>query len=226
MRGFRPSIAWQNRYLLKVYALLRVYAPDHVKRDHIDDVIHEVIAATLEELRAGTWQHGWEVGEVFLRTLLYNRVRNRKRMRRRGQKRDGEYLRSREMTPSSWMSPDRTDHEEWNDEFRKDVLKSLPKRCRKAYRMVREEGLSYAEVARRLGKSVCTVRGHVVTAHRRYREELERQGITVGNADAEANATGDRHRLGAAPMVATVGTASLNAGRVGTTVSAGKRAVG
>jgi RNA polymerase sigma-70 factor (family 1) len=54
-----------------------------------------------------------------------------------------------------------------NNEFRKKVLASvneLPPKCRMAYKLIREDGLSYKEVGRILNISVNTVENHVTAA--------------------------------------------------------------
>jgi DNA-directed RNA polymerase specialized sigma24 family protein len=57
------------------------------------------------------------------------------------------------------------------------VVERLPKRRGHAYYMVREEGSSYREAARRLHVSEHTVRNYIVTAHRSLRHEFEKRGI-------------------------------------------------
>jgi hypothetical protein len=65
------------------------------------------------------------------------------------------------------------------EEFRAWLARKLPRRCRQAYWLARVEGLTHAEVGRRLGVSVMTVQTFVRDAHRILRSELEREGISA-----------------------------------------------
>jgi RNA polymerase sigma factor (sigma-70 family) len=169
--------ARQNRYLLKVYALLHRFAPEHVREDHVDDVVHEIVESILVKVRAGSWVYPAVIEEAFIRRLIVNRRKNRGKERRRGAARDAEHLRSRELMHPIWTSADQSETEEKLAAIQHEVVEKLPKRCRHAYYMVREEGSSYREAARRLRVSEHTVRNYIVTAHRSLRHEFEKRGI-------------------------------------------------
>jgi DNA-directed RNA polymerase specialized sigma24 family protein len=63
--------------------------------------------------------------------------------------------------------------------FHRRTLRRLPRRCRRACVMVREERTSYKLVAQRLGVSRNVVCAHVVTAQRQFRVGLLEEGIPV-----------------------------------------------
>lgn len=54
----------------------------------------------------------------------------------------------------------------------RETLASLPPRCNEVFRLSREEGLKYSEIAERLGLSVKTVEAHMARALRAFRERL------------------------------------------------------
>lgn len=56
----------------------------------------------------------------------------------------------------------------------KDAVDSLPARCRQVFRMSRDRGLTYGEIAREMGIAVKTVENHMALALRTLRVRLER----------------------------------------------------
>jgi hypothetical protein len=90
----------------------------------------------------------------------------------------------KELTDSthSWMHPDAAVDEAELTVFRESSLAKLPERCRAAYLLVREEGLSYAEAGTRLGMSTRSVHAQVARAQRLFREELPQQGVPAASS--------------------------------------------
>jgi len=73
-------------------------------------------------------------------------------------------------------SPDDAAYEREIDQILQECISVLPTRCREAYRLSREEGLTYAEVARRMRVSEKTAEKHI-TKGRRLLQSLLRQRI-------------------------------------------------
>ena len=61
----------------------------------------------------------------------------------------------------------------------KEAVRQLPAQRRKVYQLVREEGLSHAEIADRLQISKHTVRNHVAEALQEIRIYLREHGVMV-----------------------------------------------
>lgn len=83
-----------------------------------------------------------------------------------------------------WFTAD-ADHPDVQQDFReidsllKEAVSSLPAQRRKVYQLVREEGLSHAEIAERLQISKHTVRNHVAEALQEIRRYLREHGVMV-----------------------------------------------
>ncbi|HEV2481030.1 MAG TPA: RNA polymerase sigma-70 factor [Puia sp.] len=77
------------------------------------------------------------------------------------------------------------DHPDAEQDFReidnllKEAVGQLPAQRRKVYQLVREEGLSHAEIADRLGISKHTVRNHVAEALQEIRLYLREHGVMI-----------------------------------------------
>ena len=76
-------------------------------------------------------------------------------------------------------------HPETDQDFRevealvKEAVRRLPAQRRRVYQLVREEGLSHAEIAGRLQISKHTVRNHVAEALQEIRLYLREHGVMV-----------------------------------------------
>jgi len=83
-----------------------------------------------------------------------------------------------------WLAPG-ANHPETDQDFReveallKEAVQRLPVQRRKVYQLVREEGLSHAEIADRLQISKHTVRNHVAEALQEIRIYLREHGVMV-----------------------------------------------
>jgi RNA polymerase sigma factor (sigma-70 family) len=171
------SEAEQDRHLVELYEMLRKFAPEHIRGDRVDDAVHETAARVFEKLRAGTWVYPETLDEPFVRKLLINQDRSRARKERRGRARDAEHLRARELTPPAWMSADQCYTEEWIRDFQEKAIEKLPVRCQEAFRLVRDQGCSHAEIAVLLDASVNTICNDLVAARKAIRTAAEAKGI-------------------------------------------------
>ena len=83
-----------------------------------------------------------------------------------------------------WLAP-ATDHPDTQQDFReidrllKEAVNRLPAQRRKVYQLVREEGLSHAEIADQLQISKHTVRNHVAEALQEIRIYLRDHGVMI-----------------------------------------------
>ena len=77
--------------------------------------------------------------------------------------------------PGTGEGPVRADEEVQARELAaafEDAVDRLPARCRQAFTLYREEGMSYAEIAERMGTSVRTVETQLARANRALRRQL------------------------------------------------------
>ena len=99
-------------------------------------------------------------------------------LERRAAERDAEYLRERMASIHTWMDPEAQWIErEWTALYA-NTLASLPPPCAAAFVAVREDELSYAAAAKKLGISVKMVAKHISHAHSVFRLALREYGIT------------------------------------------------
>jgi RNA polymerase sigma-70 factor (family 1) len=83
-----------------------------------------------------------------------------------------------------WLAP-ATDHPDTQQDFReidrllKEAVNRLPAQRRKVYQLVREAGLSHAEIADQLQISKHTVRNHVAEALQEIRIYLREHGVMI-----------------------------------------------
>jgi RNA polymerase sigma factor (sigma-70 family) len=163
----------QDRFLVEMYARLNEFAGSYIREDRVEDLVHDIIADVLVDLRKATLSTPMSTDEAFVKHLLSRYVANGHRRRRTAESHDGEHLRVRELEHPSWMSHDPSDREEFILEVQARVLEKLPRRCRMAYQMVRNEGCTYQEAAKRIGVSHHTVCNYLVKAQRAFRDHPE-----------------------------------------------------
>ena len=169
----------QDALLLGIYELAPHFVRGQVARQDIEDVVHDIALEWLIKLRSGNWATSPDNFQAFVRALVKNHVIDRRRSRRRAKAHDGEYHRVRTAVVPAWVSPDRSNDEDVHERIRRELLRSLPPRCKSALRLVREEGVTYKEAAELLGISTETVRTHVARGEKKLRARLKDLGFTV-----------------------------------------------
>lgn len=167
----------QNQLLLEIYSLSRRFAVELIRKQEVDDVVHEIAEGCLVKLRENEWYHDPDDLELFVRVLVWNHLIDRRRKRRTRRKYDAEHLEGRNHRPPAWTSADRFGDEDSIAALQNDILPKLPYRARVTYILVRREGWTYAEVAGEFGVSRETVHNYISEAHRVFRKELEQRGI-------------------------------------------------
>ena len=115
--------------------------------------------------------------EIRIKTMLKRRNAELARLWRRAAERDAQYLRERTESIHTWMDPEAQWIERECDALYAKTLAALPEACRATFIAVREDELSYAEAATKLGISVKMVGKHISHAQREFRVALREYGI-------------------------------------------------
>lgn len=169
----------QDRILVEMHSHLRDIAAWFVHEQDMDDVVQVLITRCLVRYRSGHWTRPPRAPRAFAWRLLVNHIISRYLRRMSVEANDAEHLRERTAATPAWMSPDRAHEEEAIVAFHKEALTRLTPRCREVYRMVREEGSSYAQIATRLGIGREAVHSAVRRAQQALRGEVRRMGIAI-----------------------------------------------
>jgi RNA polymerase sigma-70 factor (ECF subfamily) len=170
--------------LVEVRRLARQFSRRLVLRSDAEDLAQDIVLTCLTSIREGTWNGRVAPLSVIVANMVRCRTVDRLRRRACAAERDDEYMREVLETSHSWMSPDAALEERELEEIRLRALETLGPACLQAYSLVREEGLSYAEVARMLGVSRRGVCAFVVKAQKQLRRQLRRRGIGVESREA------------------------------------------
>lgn len=149
------------------------YAARLVDYDTARDVSHEIAVDVWERRRENPALLATpaEIGPYVYRAV-YNRVLNVMRGRKRRQARELAHAEVREGRAHAWMQPSLEVEERELAERIRRAIEAMPPRARTVYLRVREDGLSYQDVAREMGISVKTVQDHVVRAQALLRKAL------------------------------------------------------
>lgn len=140
-------------------------------------------AAVAEELVHDVFLRMWEQRSILLgcvnpKRYLYTAVRNQafKHIAHEAVVRRSHAMVKQEgRVPGTGEGPVRADEEVQARELAaafEDAVDRLPARCRQAFTLYREEGMSYAEIAERMGTSVRTVETQLARANRALRRQL------------------------------------------------------
>jgi RNA polymerase sigma factor (sigma-70 family) len=168
-----------ERLLVEVKRLAHKFSRRLALPDDREDLEQDTVLACLVSVREGTWNGHVAPLWVTVRSIMRYQAVTRLRRRQRSQERDVEYTRDVLDTTRAWMSPELTMRERELDRARLEMFDGLSPKCRQAYQLVREKGLTYAEAGQLLGMSTRRVNKFVVKAQSQLRKELERRGIEV-----------------------------------------------
>jgi DNA-directed RNA polymerase specialized sigma24 family protein len=168
----------QNAVLLRMYALAQQHAEELVGSRYRDDLVHDLTLEWLEDLRAGDWDVSVEGSDDFVIGAILNRKSDDRRQRRRAMARDAVYLEFLKNALREWMSPEFQLEEKELRDFAEQIHDTLPRKCLRAHRMVRDDEMSYAEVGKRLRVSADRVHDYIKTVHRAFRRALPTVDIT------------------------------------------------
>jgi RNA polymerase sigma-70 factor (ECF subfamily) len=109
----------------------------------------------VQDVWATLWQRGVDANRL-AKAYLYTAARNRALHVVEHQAVEGRHTESVQAEPVTSPAADAAELDEMTIAAQR-AVEALPDRCRAIYRMVRNDGLSYAEVAELLGISVSTV---------------------------------------------------------------------
>ena len=163
--------------LLHISRLARIFAVGVIPRHSRKDVAQDIVLDCLIKMRAGEWDvvptavDSYVFRAVQLKAVDFIRRRQRRRIR------ELEHGRELNEGTHAWMRPDIAREDRALHVFYTCTLESLPPACRRAYVMVREQGMTYDNAARALGVSRSAVSANIVRAQRAFRRELQARGI-------------------------------------------------
>jgi RNA polymerase sigma-70 factor (ECF subfamily) len=177
MPGSLHTEAEQDQLLLEIYAELRRNLLRRWKSvPDAEDAVQDIALGCLIKLRAGRWHYDLRNPKAYIETIVRRYLYRRYLKCLQADTHDGQHLADREAMPPAWISPERFSEERDIERLRQRVLARLPYRCRTIYALVRDERLSYHEVAARLAISFDSVRTFVSQANKAFRKELGRVG--------------------------------------------------
>ncbi len=167
----------QDAVLLRVYALAKRHANELVGFRRRDDLVQNLALRWLERLRAGTWDVTPEEWDEFVVAEIWDRKDGGRRQRRRAMRRAAIHLEIVTNEPREWMSPELQLEEESLRDFAEQVRHTLPRKCVRAHRLVRDDAMTYAQAAKTLRVSKGDVHESIKTVHRAFRGALPKVGI-------------------------------------------------
>jgi RNA polymerase sigma factor (sigma-70 family) len=172
----------EDELLIEIWKLAHRFARQEMReRADAEDLGQDVVLECLEKIRAGRWDTLREGVPALVKWLVRHRAINVRRNRRRHYRGDTDYLRQHSTSRHAWMYPDLALGTREMAALHGRALSILSPACRRAYLLVRGQGMSYVDVATQLGVKRSTVNRHVATAHGRIKAMLERAGVsTVG----------------------------------------------
>jgi len=167
----------EDDVVVEAARLARAYAGNMVAPDLAEDVAQDVALAVLRRVRRGMINEDCAALRPLVWRMVHARVVDLVRRTRSRLTRDATFVRDRDEGQPSWMSPsDMLDGAELGGLYQR-TLAGVSEACRRAYVMVREERLTYAEVAQALSVSSHTVGAYVFTVQREFRRALEAAGL-------------------------------------------------
>jgi len=164
--------AADERLLISISRLAHVFVIGLVPKHSREDVAQDVTLECLIRMRAGEW----EVAPEAVVSYVFRAVERKAidYVRRRKVRKAHEEVFGREMEDGvhAWMRPDTSGADRELHALNTRTLESLPPACQRTYVMVREQGMTYEQVADALGVSRSAVSANIVRAHRAFRREL------------------------------------------------------
>ena len=161
----------EEHLLVEVSALANGFARRLVARDAADDLAQEVVLDCLVRLRTGRWRIDTTL-EAFVASTTWRQHAYAMRRVANRRSRDAQHLAERSARDPAWMDPALSFDAHEDDVLLKRALAELPAGCRAAWVLVREDGATYRNVARRLGISCGLVASHVTRAEQHLAARL------------------------------------------------------
>ena len=164
--------AIDERLLIYISRLAHVFVIGLVPKHSRADVAQDVTLDCLIQMRAGEWKVAPEAVDSYVFRAVEHEAIDYGRRRKGRKAREEVHGREMEDGVHAWMRPDTSGADRELHTLYTRTLESLPPACRRTYVMVREQGMSYDEVAQALGVSRSAVSANVVRAQRAFRREL------------------------------------------------------
>jgi DNA-directed RNA polymerase specialized sigma24 family protein len=167
----------QDKLILELYGIAQRVAEEWVPRQRRDDLVHEFILRCIEGLRWGGWTTPELPLDRFVEIAILTAKTNGYRSEKRDAIRDRRHLDMIEQAPREWMSQELSVEEQRLRDFAAQVRSTLPRRVVRAHLLHRDDGLTYAQVARKMKTTPSFVQTAVKKVHARFRSELPAIGI-------------------------------------------------
>lgn len=161
----------EARTVAQVRDLAFRYALRKTDYDTADDIAQEVAIDCLLRLRRNQWRVA-KSKKALVASMTRNKLSTLKEKKKHRKEREEQFMAERSARCPEWMDPARRFEEREEVLIRARALEELPKKCRSAYLLVREDGVTRREVARRLGISFGLVVNHVARAERHLADRL------------------------------------------------------
>ena len=171
-----PDESTQDALLTTISTLAWQYAKKKHGRARAEDLAQDIVLECLTMMREGRW-HIEGTLDAYIRWMLTRRQIDQLRQRQAQREHHKEHGRILVESTHAWMRPDLAYEERELEQFHDETLAGLPRVCRHAYVMVREEQCSYRVAADQMGLSRSAIHAHVVSAQNRFRSRLLAEGI-------------------------------------------------
>jgi RNA polymerase sigma-70 factor (ECF subfamily) len=110
--------------------------------------------------------------EALVASMTRHKLLTLKVKKKNRKEREEQFMAERSARCPEWMNPARGCEQREEELIRAQALEELPENCRSAFLLVRDEGATRREVARRLGISFGLVVNHVARAERHLADRL------------------------------------------------------
>jgi len=139
--------------------------------DTASDIAQEVAIDCLLRLRRNRWRVV-KSQRALVASMTRNKLSTLKERKKNRREREEQFMAERSARCPEWMNPVRGCEQREEERIRAQALEELPLKCRSAFLLVRDGGVSRREAARKLGISFGLVVNHVARAERHLADRL------------------------------------------------------
>lgn len=139
--------------------------------DTADDIAQEVAIDCLLRFRRNRWRVA-KSQEALVASMTRRKLSRLKEKTNNLREREEQFMAERTARCPAWMNPAHEVEQREEEVTRAQALEELPEKCRNAFLLVREHGVTHRAVARRLGISLGLVVKHVARAERHLADRL------------------------------------------------------
>lgn len=193
-----PTSQLEAELFTEVSEIARRIGARVAEGEELDDLVQDVVLTCITEHRKGRLVIDRDRLPGLVKLLVLAHTAHDLRTTRRWAEREALHEQETSDSEHVWMSPDLAVDELELEEVYQRTLDALTPACRRAYLLVRNDGLTYEQAAARLGVSRSAISFHLVTAQARFREALRAYGIDVpvprGTRCCKASARSGRRR--------------------------------